>query len=204
MIVESCCTSLDEARLAQERGADRIELCTDLSVGGLTPSHDLIQKVISHLTIPVNILIRPSRHLDFVYDAYDIRQMLEDIAFCQSAGAAGIVVGALTPEGGIDVDALRRLVAAAAPLPVTFHRAYDVATEDPFEALEKIIAAGCTRLLTSGRAATAWDGHALIARLVEAAAGRLVILAGRGVTPANLPALAQATGAPEFHGTALP
>ena len=134
----------------------------------------------------------------------DIRQMIEDIDYCKSAGAAGIVVGALTPEGHIDISAMKRLVAAAKPLPVTFHRAYDVCTEDPFEALEQIITLGCTRLLTSGQAANAWEGRDLIRQLVDRAADRLIILAGRGVTPANLSALSAFTHAPEYHGTQLP
>ena len=203
-VIESCCTTLEEARAAQWRGADRIELCVDLSVGGLTPPRDLLRDVIQALTIPVNVLIRPATSLDFVYEEDEIRQMMEDIAYCQSVDAAGIVVGALTPEGAVDVAAMRRLVAAAAPLPVTFHRAFDVCTEDPFEALEKIISLGCARLLTSGMAENAWEGRDLIARLVQRAGDRLIILAGRGVTPRNVKSLATITGAREFHGTALP
>ena len=99
---------------------------------------------------------------------------------------------------------MRRLIAAAQPLPVTFHRAFDVCTDDPFEALEKIIDLGCTRLLTSGRAATAWEGRDLIRQLADRAGSRLIILAGRGVTPENIKSLATVTGAREFHGTALP
>ena len=261
LFIESCCTTLEEALSAQARGARRIELCTDLSIGGVTPSHDLIRSVVQTLTIPVNVLIRPrfrvkpgmtgeqdmpditekqdvpditekqdmpdmtgvsgrkNRHsgLDpeshsmkgfsyesFVYGENDIQQMIKDIDYCKSVGAAGIVVGALTPDGRIDLAAMRRLVAAAQPLPVTFHRAYDVCTEDPFEALEQIIDLGCTRLLTSGQAANAWEGRDLIRQLVDRAADRLIILAGRGVTPKNIESLAAATGAREFHGTALP
>ena len=234
MIIESCCTTLEKALSAQARGARRIELCTDLSVGGVTPSHALIRSVVQTLTIPVNVLIRPrfrvkpgmtgvsgrkNRHsgLDpeshsmkgfsyesFVYGEDDIQQMIKDIDYCKSVGAAGIVVGALTPDDRIDLAAMRRLVVAAQPLPVTFHRAYDVCTEDPFEALEQIIALGCTRLLTSGQAENAWEGRDLIRQLVDRAADRLIILAGRGVTPKNIESLAAATGAREFHGTALP
>lgn len=213
MIVESCCTTLEEALAAQQRGADRIELCADLSVGGITPSRDLIREVVSALTIPVNVLIRcrvkpgmtdSFSFSDFVYDASDLAQMIEDIEFCKAVGAAGIVVGALTPEGAIDVAAMRRLIAAARPLPVTFHRAFDVCTLDPFDALETLISLGCTRLLTSGMAENAWAGRELIARLVQAAGDRLIILAGRGVNPENVNSLAAATGAREFHGTALP
>lgn len=204
MIRESCCTTLEEARSAQARGADRIELCTDLSVGGITPPRELIKDVVDALTIPVNVLIRPLSSLEFVYDEDEVQQMMDDIEFCKSVGAAGIVVGALTPSGAIDLAAMQRLIAAAQPLPVTFHRAFDVCTDDPFEALEKIIDLGCTRLLTSGRAATAWEGRDLIRQLADRAGSRLIILAGRGVTPENIKSLATVTGAREFHGTALP
>ena len=233
LLIESCCTTLEEALSAQARGADRIELCTDLSVGGLTPSRSLIRDVVQSLTIPVNVLIRPrfrvepgmteevglkrhswldpeSHHANgfsyesFIYEEDEIQQMIDDIEYCKTIGAAGIVVGALMPDGRIDIAAMRRLVAASAPLPVTFHRAFDVCTEDPFEAVDQIIALGCTRLLTSGQAPNAWEGRDRIRQLVAYAGDRLIILAGRGVTPANLTALAAATGAREFHGTALP
>lgn len=130
--------------------------------------------------------------------------MIEDIEYCKAVGAAGIVVGALTPEGAIDVAAMRRLIAAARPLPVTFHRAFDVCTEDPFIALDQVISLGCTRLLTSGQASTAWDGRGTLALLVRRAGPRLIILVGKGVTPANIIYLAKETGAMEFHGTRIP
>ena len=216
--IESCCTTLDAALAAQSRGADRIELCTDLSRGGFTPPRDLIREVVMALTIPVNVLIRPPAQdscvkektpfgfssEDFIYSGDDIHQMMDDIDYCKKVGVAGIVVGALTPEGVIDVPAMRRLVAAAAPLPVTFHRAFDVAAGDPFDDLETLIALGCARLLTSGRAATAWDGRGLISQLVRHASSRLIVMPGCGVTPDNLPALHAFTHAPEYHGTKLP
>ena len=254
LLIETCCTTLDEALSAQARGANRIELCTDLSFGGITPPHDLIREVVQALTIPVNVLIRPLgagvsiperlaeldpsqrpalgpsllhcrgwhgsgmetpapegrkgdggfSYEDFVYDEEEVQQMMADIEFCKSVGVAGIVVGALTPDGAIDRAAMKRLIAAARPLPVTFHRAFDVCTADPFLALDQIIALGCTRLLTSGMATTAWDGRCLITLLVRRAGSRLIVMPGRGVTPANLVALAAATHATEFHGTAIP
>ena len=224
LLIETCCTTLEQARSAESRGAGRIELCVDLSVGGVTPPRDLIRDVVASLTIPVNVLIRPDRHsrldresqtpdpvgdggfsaADFVYDEVDLQQMIEDIGYCKSVGVAGIVVGALTPEGAIDRAAMRRLIAAAAPLPVTFHRAYDVCTADPFIALDQIIALGCTRLLTSGQAPNAWDGRGLITLLVRRAGSRLIVMPGCGVKPDNLAALAAITHATEFHGTAIP
>ena len=224
LFIETCCTTLEQARSAESRGAGRLELCVDLSVGGVTPPRDLIRDVVASLTIPVNVLIRPDRHsrldrepqtpdpvgdggfsaADFVYDEVDLQQMIEDIGYCKSVGVAGSVVGALTPEGAIDRAAMRRLIAAAAPLPVTFHRAYDVCTADPFIALDQIIALGCTRLLTSGQAPNAWDGRGLITLLVRRAGSRLIVMAGCGVKPDNLAALAAITHATEFHGTAIP
>lgn len=245
LVIETCCTSLDEALAAEARGAGRIELCVDLPVGGLTPPHDLITEVVSRLTIPVNVLIREAGRFlvkpgmtgqfplqndrmeaqcakgdtlrtsaraldfgfsaaDFVYDEEDVRQMIADIEFCKAAGAAGVVVGALTPEGRIDEAATRHMVEAAAPMPVTYHRAFDVCTQDPFEALEAIISLGCARLLTSGRAPKAPQGCGLIAALVKAAADRIIVMPGSGVKPENLEHLAQVTRAGEFHGTSIP
>ena len=250
LLIETCCTTLDEALAAQSRGAGRIELCVDLSVGGVTPPRDLIRDVVSSLIIPVNVLIRPlaqcaigesgypsenigahasggGAHLweggfqrdtlrastqadlgfsaeDFVYDEADLNQMIEDIEYCKSVGAAGVVVGVLTAEGAIDLASMRRLIAAARPLPVTFHRAFDVCTDDPFTALDKLIALGCTRLLSSGGAPTAWDGRSVLTLLVRRAGPRLIVMPGSGITPDNLPALASATHAREFHGTRIP
>ena len=140
---------------------------------------------------------------DFVYDEAALQQMMDDIAFCKSVGAAGIVVGALTPEGAIDLPAMRRLVAAARPLPVTFHRAFDVSTSDPFTALDEIAALGCARLLSSGRKPTAWEGRDLLAAMVGRVPS-LVIMPGSGITAANLSDLAAVTNAREFHGTRIP
>jgi len=223
LVIESCCTTLDAALAAETRGADRIELCTDLSVGGLTPPRELIREVVQALSIPVNVLIRPSAAIlcadgfasrdpadlgfsaaDFVYDEAALEQMIDDIGFCRTAGVSGVVVGALTTAGAIDLPAMQRLLAAAGPLSVTFHRAFDVCSESPVAALDTIISLACTRLLTSGMAPTAWEGRELIARLVRHAGDRLIVMPGSGVRPDNLEALKSATGAVEFHGTAIP
>ena len=204
LFIESCCTSLEEAVAAEGRGANRIELCVDLSFGGITPPRDLIHEVVNRLSIPVNVLVRDASCLDFVYDEEALRQMEEDIVFCRMVGAAGVVIGALTPEGAVDLPAMRRLLAAAGALPVTFHRAFDVCREDPFQTVDQLISLSCTRLLTSGRADNAWEGRELIARLVRHAGDKLIIMPGRGIRPDNLAALAAATHASEFHGTALP
>lgn len=202
--IESCCTSLEQALAAQSRGANRIELCIDLSVGGITPTHDLIRETVSQLSIPVNVLVRDAKCLDFVYDDEALHRMENDIAFCRQTGAAGVVIGALLPDGRIDIPAMRRLMDAAQQLSVTFHRAFDVCTEPPHVALEKVIDLGCARLLSSGQAANAWEGRTVLAAMVEQAAGRLIVMPGCGVRPDNLEALRNATHAVEFHGTAIP
>ena len=224
LVLESCCTSLDEALAAQDRGADRIELCSDLSVGGLTPPRSLVSELVARLKIPVNVLVRPLprsvrscglahcpcggdlgfKFRDFVYDDDEIAQMSSDIEFCRDAGAAGVVIGALTAEGAVDIVSMRRLMVSRGLLSVTFHRAFDVCLEDASGALEKIICLGCDRLLTSGRAVSAWEGRGLIAELVVRSAGRLIIMPGSGVCPGNLAALSAFTGAAEFHGTRIP
>ena len=202
--IESCCTSFEEALAAQARGAHRIELCIDLSCGGVTPPHDLIRETVSRLSIPVNVLVRDPECLDFVYTEAAIIRMTDDIVFCRETGVAGIVIGALTQDGNIDIPTMRRLMEASRPLPVTFHRAYDVCNEDPREALEKIIDLGCKRLLSSGQAANAWEGRDLLTELVTQAGSRLIVMPGCGVRPDNLNALAEITRAKEFHGTAIP
>lgn len=203
MLIESCCTSLEAALSARARGAGRIELCEDLSVGGVTPSEDLASSVISALApLPVNVLVRP-RGGDFVFDADEVQQMLDSIDMCKRLGAAGVVIGALTPEGDVDMDVMRRLISRARPLSVTFHRAFDVC-RDPLDAFGSVFELGCDRLLTSGHESSAFLGRALIAELVRRAAGRIIIMPGCGVRPDNIDVIAADTSAVEFHGTALP
>lgn len=201
--VESCCPSLEAVKHAVEAGTDRIELCEELSCGGVTPSEELIRASLAVAgKIPVNILVRP-RAGDFVYSPDEVRQMLEAIRLCKQLGVNGVVVGALTPEGEVDADTMRLLLAQARPLSVTFHRAFDVC-RDPAAALEEIIGLGVERLLTSGHCANAYEGRFTLKRLVEQAAGRMIILPGCGITPSNLAEIASVTGAAEFHGSKLP
>ena len=219
--LESCCTSAADAVTAQRAGASRVELCTSLDIGGITPSEELVRDTLvalaedalssSRSPIPVNVLVRP-RGGNFVYSEAEIRQTIDGIEMCKqliardSSGMEyrvnGVVVGALGPDGGIDLAAMRRLVAAARPLPVTFHRAFDECA-DVDSALEDVIALGCERLLTSGHEPDAFAGRFTLARLVRLAAGRIVILAGCGVRPYNIDAIAAASGAPEFHSSCL-
>jgi copper homeostasis protein len=198
--LEICANSIQSALAAQAGGAHRIELCQNLEQGGITPSYGLIKQVRAQLTIQVFVLIRP-RPGNFVYDADELAIMRADIEVCKALGCDGVVLGVLTAAGQVDVEASRALVELAHPLPVTFHRAFD-ATLDLGQALEDVVATGSQRLLTSGGQASAPAGQDQLAALVQQAAGRLSIMPGAGITPANLSTLATHTGAREFHATA--
>lgn len=179
-------------------GADRVELCAGLSEGGITPSIASIRY--SSKLIPTYILVRP-RSGDFVYSEDEIALMEDDIRESATAGAQGIVVGALTPEGEVDKEACRRLLAAAEGLDTTFHRAFDRAA-DPFRALEDIIDLGFKRILTSGQASSAYEGRELIAKLKKQAGERIIIMAGAGVNPDNAAETLAESGADEIHASA--
>ena len=198
--LEICADSVQSARAAQAGGASRIELCQNLAQGGTTPSIGLLRQVRALLTIPVFVLIRP-RPGNFIYDADELAIMAADVQASRAAGCDGIVFGLLDAAGRVDRARCRELLAAAGPLPVTFHRAFDECPDQP-RALEDLIALGCQRVLTSGGAATAPAGQEPLARLVAQAAGRLSVMPGAGITAQNLPALAARTGAREFHTSA--
>ena len=179
--IECCCTSVGEVTEAVAGGASRIELCENLEVGGITPSSRLIRQVLDVCPLPVNVLVRP-RGGDFVFSEEEEEQMKQDIRNCKELGVNGVVIGALLGDGSIDTAMMRRLIQAARPLSVTFHRAFDCC-KDPFRALEDVIALGCDRLLTSGLASSAYEGRELIARLVSLAGDRIVIMPGAGIRP---------------------
>lgn len=197
--LEACCTSLEAVRAAEMNGARRIELCEQLEIGGVTPSETLLCETLAATSLPVNVLIRP-RGGDFVYSEAEVGTMLDSIRRCRDLGVGGVVIGALTPSGAIDMPLMRRLMAASDGLSVTFHRAFDE-TADPLDALEDIISLGCERLLTSGHAPDAYAGRELLGQLVQRAAGRIIILAGCGVRPGNIDAIADASGASEYHSS---
>lgn len=190
---------------AKAGGAGRIELCSGLTDGGLTPSAALIDAACRSGIAKVNVLVRP-RPGDFLYSSAEIHLMESDIRQAIHAGATGIVVGALTPDGDVDTEVCARLIDAArgassGDVRITFHRAFDVA-RDASDALEKVIALGCDCLLTSGMAASAVDGVGLIKDLVRQSAGRIVIMAGAGVNTANAASILAATGVGAIHSTA--
>ncbi|WP_049620962.1 copper homeostasis protein CutC [Frateuria defendens] len=198
--LEVAADSLTSALAAQEGGAMRVELCGGLDNGGLTPSFGSIALAREHLRIPLHVLIRP-RAGDFVYSPLEIEAMRRDIEQCVRLECDGIVVGALTPSGEVDLVTMRALIEAAGSLSVTFHRAIDV-SRDPLCALEDVAALGCARVLTSGASATAIEGAGLIAELVYRAGERLVVMPGAGIDEHNLGPLRAATGAREFHASA--
>lgn len=197
MLLEICIDSPRDAVAAERGGAGRVELCADLVRGGTTPSAGTIAVVRDRVTIPVVVLVRP-RAGDFAYDASELDAMLHDVALAKSLGADGIATGALTSDGRVDADAMRRLLDAARPMAVTFHRAFDLAG-DPGEALDALLALGVDRVLTSGQVPTALDGAATIARLVRRAGDALSVMAGGRVTADRAGEIVRATGVRELH-----
>ncbi len=205
MIFEACVDSVESALAAVTGGAGRLELCDNLVEGGTTPSAGMIDLCRERVLVPLFVLIRP-RGGDFVYSADERAVMLRDILLCREAGVDGVVVGAMRPDGTVDADAMRPLVEAAHPMEVTFHRAFD-SCRDPRVALETLIELGVDRVLTSGQARNALEGAAMIAQLVEQAAGRIEIMAGGRVNETNVAEIVDATGVEEVHArvmTAVP
>ena len=199
ILFEACVDSLEGALAAQECGADRIELCSGLSEGGLTPSAGLIQFAIRSLRIPVHVLIRP-RGGDFLYSEPEFAIMLRDLEMAKEWGARGAVSGFLTPAGDVDRARTGKFMTAARPMNFTFHRAFDMA-RDPCRSLEDLIAIGADRILTSGAQPSAEKGTALIRTLVRQADGRISVMAGGGVTESNARIIADETGVREIHTT---
>jgi len=181
--LEICVFSVEAAIAAQKSGADRVELCSCFSEGGLTPSAAAIRMVRKQLDIECYVMIRP-RGGDFCYTDMEIEQMHRDIEYAKSCGADGVVLGVLQANGHINIIRTRELVQTAAPLKVTFHRAFDLAL-DPFRALDDVVVCGCCRILTSGQKANAVEGIEVIQKLVSYSAGRVEIMAGSGVNPEN-------------------
>ena len=197
MLIEACVDTVESALAAERGGAHRVELCDALVEGGATPSAGKIALCRERAAIPVVVLIRP-RGGDFLYGDTETAVMLRDIATAKALGAHGVAIGALAKDGSVDVERVRALIAAARPMSVTFHRAFD-GTARPLEALEALKALGVDRVLTSGQAPTALEGVGMLKRLVEGAAGRLAILAGGGVNEENAAEIVRASGVRELH-----
>jgi copper homeostasis protein len=197
ILIEACVDSVAAAAAAEAGGAARVELCVSLSVGGLTPPDSLVRECVRRLSIPVFVLVRP-RAGSFVVAEEELQGLLAQVRRATALGAAGIVSGVLTAEGGVDGRAMTAVVAAAAPLPVTFHRAFDE-IGDQAGALEALIALGVSRVLTSGGAPTALEGAERIGSLVRQAAGRIGILPGGTVRALHARTLVARTGVSELH-----
>lgn len=199
VIFEVCCGSLQSAINAQEAGAHRVELCSALSLGGITPSYAAIEQARRLLKIPINVLIRP-REGDFLYDSEEVSVMIGDIQACARLGVDGVVIGALDPFGNVDLDCCRALVATAKNngLSVTFHRAID-RSYDILTAMEDAISLGVDRILTSGGKPSAYEGMEVIANMNKIADGRVLIMPGAGVNPTNIREIITATGVREIH-----
>ena len=196
-LLEICVDSFESARRASENGADRLELCGDLLVGGVSPSPFLIEQVVERIKTPVNVLLRP-RFGDFCFTEEEKEVMLREIEFCAKAGVNGVVIGALTPEGDLDAPFLSQCMAAAGDLEVTLHRCFDVC-RDGFEAIETACDLGIQTILTSGQMATAPKGAENLKVFRKFAADRIHLMAGSGVSAANIPQLHAETGICHFH-----
>ena len=198
-LLEVCAPTLASARRADKAGAPRIELCRQLEVGGLTPARSDIETCVRELSLQTFVLIRP-RGGDFCYTEEEFARIMEDIRFCRLVGAAGVVVGFLNADSSIHEAYCRQAVAAARPLRVTFHRAFDRCA-DWKTALEQIVAAGFDRILTSGQQPTAEQGIDTLRQIQQQASGRITILAGSGINANNAARIIRETGVHEVHGS---
>jgi copper homeostasis protein len=200
ILLEICCGSIDDAIQSENGGADRVELCSALFLGGLTPSIGTIQETKRRLTIPVMAMVRP-RGGGFCYTAAEFATMERDAEAAIDSGAEGIVFGILKEDGRIDQRRTQRMRRIIGKRQAVFHRAFDV-TPDPFKALDQLIDLGITRVLTSGQKGSAPEGVELIARLVERAGKRIEILPGGGIHPYNMHDIVQRTRCRQIHMTA--
>jgi len=198
-LIEICAGSLASAAAAQAGGADRIELCAELPLGGITPSRETILAAKEKIRIPVFVLVRP-RGDNFIYSEEELETMLADIAFCKSAGVDGFVFGVLDEKNEIDPGPNKLLLEAAAPLPCTFHRAFDLCA-DALQSLNLLHQLGFTRLLSSGQSSSAIEGAALLGELVKR--NLLTVMPGGGVREENIATLLRLTKAKEFHSALL-
>ena len=196
-ILEVCADSVQSAVAAQEGGADRIELCSGLVIGGLSPSPALFKQIRKYTDLKIRTLLRP-RFGDFCYDDYEFQTLKEEVEMFRELGADGVVIGMLNPDGTLDMERMEVLVNAAGDIGITLHRAFDVCC-DPYEALEQCASLGIDTILTSGQKSSAWEGRGLLAELAEQAAGRVEILAGAGVNPGVIEKLAGCTAVRAFH-----
>lgn len=196
-ILEACVDSAESAVEATEGGADRLELCGNLIIGGTTPERALYEKVRELTDTRIHVLIRP-RYGDFLYTDYEFEIIVRSVALYRELGAEGVVVGCLLPDGSLDMERMKALKEAAGPMSVTLHRAFDMC-RDPYEALEQAKTLEIQTILTSGQKADCTRGRELIAGLVRESAGRVDIMAGGGVDADVIRQMIPATGASSYH-----
>jgi len=199
MKLEICANSYQSAINAEKAGAHRIELCSELSIGGITPSYGLLKKVMSELTIPIHVLIRP-RSGNFTYSNEEFEIMKEDILRCNELGCSGIVSGVLHPNNSLDIKRTQELVELSKPLSFTFHRAFDIVLH-PKETLEELVNIGVDKILTSGQQEKAKDGIDLLMKLQHIANNKIVIMPGSGINAENCTLFKEA-GFREIHTSA--
>jgi len=200
MIVEICANSFESAMAAQEGGAHRIELCTNLSVGGLTPSYELIENVMKEITIPVHVLIRP-RKGDFMYSETEVNEMIKSIKLFNKIGCKGVVSGILNLENKIDLIATQQLIKASKGMDFTFHRAFDC-VDNAMESLIALMNLKITRLLSSGQKQTALEGVSLLTKMNKTSKGKIEIMPGSGINTTNA-AIFKKAGFESIHTSAM-
>ena len=198
-LIEACVDSYASCMAAAKGGADRLELCANLAIGGTTPSASLFKQVQRDCDVKINVLIRP-RFGDFLYTEPEMEEMCEEIKMFRDLGANGVVIGTLTADGALDQEKMRRLMDCAGGIDVTLHRAFDM-TRDPMDALEAAIALGCKTILTSGQERDAAAGKDTLKAVYAQAAGRIDIMAGCGVKKWNIQEIHDHTGIVVFHTT---
>ena len=201
ILLEACVGCYEEAKRAEAQGADRIELCDNLSEGGTTPSYGTIYLAKKNLNIPIAVIIRP-RGGDFVYSSDEFEIMKKDIELCKEIGVETVVFGILKKDNTIDIERTKELIELSNGLKVTFHMAFDE-IDDKMEALEQLVSMGVNRVLTKGSKTCAEDGKVLLKELVERSAGRMTILVGGGVTYKNYEELSEFIGCREMHGSKI-
>ena len=192
--------NIESCHIAQQAGAHRIELCANPADGGTTPPYGFIKAARKNVSIELYCMIRP-RGGDFLYSGADFEIMKTDVQIAKQLGCDGVVIGILNPDGSIDKDRCKKLVELAYPMGVTFHRAFD-RVKDAHSALNDVIETGCERILTSGLQPECTEGATLIAKLIQQAADRIVIMPGSGLNAENIIEVAKITGAREFHTSA--
>lgn len=196
-VLEVCVGSAASAVNAQKGGGDRVELCSNLIIGGTSPSLALVKQVKYHTDLKIRALLRP-RFGDFCYDCYELEEMTDLAQGYAELGVDAVVTGMLTPDGELDLEAMSAIKSVIGDTALALHRAFDMC-RDPFRALEEAVSLGVGTILTSGQKNSAWEGRELLKALAEKSAGRVEILAGAGIGPDNIGQLARFTGIRSFH-----